>query len=54
MLTCKAINILESTGTLPLLTAALHWFLLTEAAYCSRHALLVCMLHLQMAEGSYL
>lgn len=49
---CKIINKLESTVTFPLLTSALLWFLLKEAAYCHHNALLLFMLHLQMAEGS--
>lgn len=33
-----------------MLTAVLSWFLLSGAAYCSRHALLLCVLCSQMAE----
>lgn len=49
-LACKIMNKLEGTGTLLLLTAVLSWFLLGSAAYCSRHALLPCVLLSQMAE----
>lgn len=43
-------NKLEGTGALLLLTAVLSWFLLGGAAYCTRHALLLCVLLSQMAE----
>lgn len=43
-------NKLEGTGALLLLTAVLSWFLLGGATYCSRHALLLCVLLSQMAE----
>ena len=43
---------LESPLTVPLLTSALRWFFLKEAAYGNPGALLLFMLRLQMAEGS--